>query len=206
MRVRSRRGTSRFPRAHRDLPVAPRAPPPATRPWRVRFRRDATAVLAALTLGLATSCKEEPPRRTPEEVAYEFRDVMPYPGITEGSEAESLAPLVSPYLVYIQGNDFPRAAAEFGAVAKAHPDMAEARLLQGIALVLAERPQDAIEPLESVVKASPRNAPARWWLAKALFQTGLRDQALIHVREVAAANGPYEREASRVLAAVDANP
>jgi thioredoxin-like negative regulator of GroEL len=169
----------------------------------VRTRALRLAALIALPLALAaTSCKRTPPQRTPEEVAYQFRDVMPYAGVTEGADAERLSPLVSAYLTYISAKDFDAAAQQFEAVARRHPDMTEARLLQGISLVLAERPTDAVGPLESVVKDTPRSGAAHWWLAKALFQTNRRDEALAHVRQVADLGGPYTAEAQRVLEVV----
>jgi Flp pilus assembly protein TadD len=81
--------------------------------------------------------------------------------------------------------------------------MAEARLLQGIAQVLAERPGLAIAPLESVVKEAPRSSSAHWWLAKALLMTQRRDEAMPHLREVVSLGNDYATEASKVLAAAE---
>ncbi len=159
--------------------------------------------LAIALLVLGGSCRrEEPPRLTPAETAYQFRDVFPYPAITgDGDDSSRLAPLFDGYLIYVGAQDFPAAAAAFEKAAKEHPDLLEARLLQGISLVLAERPQEAIAPLESVARERPEYAPGRWWLGKAYFQTGREAEAMREIAEVKALGNLYAKEARLVLEA-----
>lgn len=157
----------------------------------------ALLILAAAFTG---GCARRAPKPTPEEMAYRFRDVFPYPAVTgDGDDTSRLAPLLDGYLIYIGAKDFPAAAASFERAVKAHPDLTEARLLQGISLVLAERPKEAIAPLEAVVAERPQYAPGRWWLGKAYFQSGRHDDAMAQIREVAAAGGLYSKEARLVL-------
>jgi tetratricopeptide (TPR) repeat protein len=160
--------------------------------------RVLTSVLVLLA-AFASGCHREK-KLTPAETAYQFRDVFPYPAVTgDGDDTSRLAPLLDGYLTYIGAKDFPAAAASFEKAAKAHPDLVEARLLQGISLVLAERPAEAIAPLESVVRETPNYPPAKWWLGKAYFQAGRHDEAMAQIREVASAGGLYAKEARAVL-------
>ena len=162
--------------------------------------RPTWAILLAAAV-LAPGCRHET-KLTPAQTAYQFRDVFPYPAVTgDGDDTSRLAPLLDGYLVYVGAKDFPAAAASFERAAKAHPDLVEARLLQGISLVLAERPAEAIGPLESVVREEPGYPPARWWLGKAYFQAGRHDEAMAQIREVASAGGLYAKEARAVLSA-----
>lgn len=164
---------------------------------RMRYRLLTTLLLAATAF--VPGCRREP-NLAPEQTAYQFRDVFPYPAVTgDGDDASRLAPLLDGYLTYIGAKDFPAAAASFERAAKAHPDLTEARLLQGISLVLAERPVEAVAPLQSVLREHPNYAPARWWLGKAYFQSGRRDEAMAQIREVASAGGLYAKEARLVL-------
>jgi tetratricopeptide (TPR) repeat protein len=165
----------------------------------MRCRLLGTILLAAAAI--AAGCRHET-KLSPEQVAYRFRDVFPYPAVTgDGDDTSRLAPLLDGYLIYVGAKDFPAAAASFERAAKAHPDLVEARLLQGISLVLAERPAEAIGPLESVVREQPDYAPGRWWLGKAYFQAGRHDDAMAQIRQVASAGGLYAKEARAVLGA-----
>lgn len=165
----------------------------------VRAPRTALAALAVLSLA---ACGDPAPAPTPEAVAWELRDVFPYPVVAGGgAEAPELAPLLDPYLVYIGREDFDGAAAGFAAAAEQNPELLEARLLQGISLVLADRDREAVPVLRQVVSERPAYAPARWFLAQALLVLGRREEAFIELREVAVLGGPYADEARSVLAA-----
>jgi len=164
---------------------------------RMRYRLLTTLLLVATAF--VPGCRREQ-KLTPEQTAYQFRDVFPYPAVTgDGDDNSRMSPLLDGYLIYIGAKDFPAAAASFERAAKKHPDLVEARLLQGISLVLAERPAEAIAPLESVVRETPQYPPGRWWLGKAYFQAGRRDDAMEQIRDVASAGGLYANEARMVL-------
>lgn len=164
-----------------------------------RTRMRVAAALLPLALLAAVGCQE---RKTPEETAYEFRDVFPYPAITgDGDDTSRLAPLLQGYLIYIKREDFSAAAAEFERVARKHADLPEARLLQGFSLVLADRPADAIPVLEAFVAETPGYAPAHWFLGQAYFSVGRRDDAMASMRTVASLGSLYAAEARKVLAA-----
>jgi hypothetical protein len=176
----------------------------------VRRRRSAALARVALTLtlafGLALGCHRTP-SPAPEDVAYRFRDVFPYPAITGGGDVEApeLRPLLDGYLLYVGREDFSAAAAEFDRVAARHPDLLEARLLQGISLVLAAREAEAVPVLEGVVAARPAYAPARWYLGSALLALGRRADGLAQMEEVRNLGSVYADEASQVLAAARKN-
>jgi tetratricopeptide (TPR) repeat protein len=168
----------------------------------IASRPTAAALLALL---VTVACGRDP-GPTAEETAYRFRDIYPYPAITGGgAEGESglLAPLRPGYLVYIEGQDFDAAAAEFARVAAAYPDLTEARLLQGISLVLGGRTAEAIPVLEDVVAQYGGFPAARWFLGQALFSEGRTDEALQQMRAVRDLDGEYADWAAEVLAAGD---
>ena len=170
-------------------------------------RRAAAALAALLALALlAPGCrkKDEGPQPTAEELAYQFRDVYPYPAITGGGspeEAQQLRPLRDAYLTYIEAKDFNAAAAAFAEVAKDYPELTEARLLQGISLELAERHGEAIQVLSGVVEEYPGYPVARWFLGQAMFSSKRKAEALEQMREVRAIGGEYSQKAAMILAA-----
>lgn len=157
-----------------------------------------------LVLGSGIACRSaREPRVAPGEQARRFLDVFPYPALsaTDSDVHARLAPLQAGYLIYIRAADFPAAAAEFERVAREHPDMVEARFLQGVSLVLADRPAEAVPVLEGVVAEAPAYAPGRWFLGQAYFAVREDDKALAQMREVAALGELYSTEARKVLAA-----
>ena len=169
-------------------------------------RRAGGALAALLLLAAPPGCR---PSRTPSvppaEQARKFLDVFPYPAL---SQADSdiharLAPLQAGYLIYIQATDFPAAAAEFARVARENPGMVEARFLQGVSLVLAERPAEAVPVLEGVVKESPAYAPGRWFLGQGYFAIHEDAKAMEQMREVAALGELYAAEARKVVTAAE---
>lgn len=169
-------------------------------------RRLAAPVLLLLALALAGCREKAPSGPSAEELAYQFRDVYPYPAVTGGGspeEAAMLRPLRDAYLTYIERVDFNAAAAQFAEVAEKHPDLTEARLLQGISLVLAERPGEAIQVLTPVVEQYPGYPVSRWFLGQALFSAGRHEEALEQMREVRAIGGEYSEKAAQVLATHD---
>jgi hypothetical protein len=152
---------------------------------------------------LATGCARDA-GPSAEELAYEFRDIYPVPAITgSGAEGESemLRPLHSGYLTYISGEDFDGAAAEFARVGKAHPELIEADLLQGISLVLAGRSAEAVPVLQAVVESHGHFPPARWFLAQALFSEGRGAEAMEQMNEVRLLNEDYAAEATQIVEA-----
>ena len=161
------------------------------------------AALCCVTLVvvvIAGACvRKAPPRPTAKETAYKFRDIFPFPVIGD----EGLTELQKGYFIYAKGEDFNAAAAEFERVARQHPQMTEARLLQGIALVLADRDADAIPLLEGVVVERPGYAPAQWFLGQAYFAVGRDADAIDKMKTVVSINGLYAKEAHAVLDARD---
>ena len=161
--------------------------------------------LVALALLGGASCRKKP-KLTAAQQALVLRDVFPYPVITQSDtdEGARLVPLREPYLLYISEKNFNAAAQQFDAVAKAHPDVPEARFLEGVSLVLAERPADAITVLEPFVASTPSYSPARWFLGQAYFAVGKDEEALEQMRAVKAAGQLYAEDAAKVVAAADA--
>ena len=172
-----------------------------------RAPRLALRLSLALALALAllpAGCGKKDPGPTAEELAYRFRDIYPYPAITGGGrqdEAGSLRPLREGYLTYIEGLDFDAAAAEFARVARVNPGLTEARLLQGISLVLGGRTAEAVPVLEQVVDEFGSFPPARWFLGQALFSEGRSEEALEQMRGVRDLGGEYADEAAEILQA-----
>ncbi len=69
----------------------------------------------------------------------------------------------------------PRAIAEFEAAIKADPRKSDARTMLADALLLSDRPADALTAYDAVIKASPMAGPARvgrWKALKALNRSG----------------------------------
>ena len=167
------------------------------------MKRVGLLLAALLVFGLPGCRSPEPPRLPPREEALRLLDVFHYPVLSETDKDvhARLAPLQPGYLIYIGRTDFPGAAAEFARVAREHPDMVEARFLQGVSLVLADRPADAVPVLEGVVRESPAYAPGRWFLGQAYFAIHQDEKALEQMREVAALGDLYAPEARKVVAA-----
>jgi hypothetical protein len=158
------------------------------------------ACAAALVSGAA--CRKEPePKVTYAQEALKFLDVFPFPALSgaDKDDGQHLSPLQDGYLKYIS-RDFTASAAEFHRVAAEHPDLVEARFLEGVSLVLGDRPAEAVPVLERVVAEAPRYAPGRWFLGQAYFATQAEAKALEQLREVEALGSEYAAEARKILA------
>ena len=182
--------------------MIPSVPGPCRDRRRARLRLTLASALALGALTGAGCHRKRVHRPSAEETAYQFRDVFPYPAITgDGDDTTRLQPLLDGYLIYIGDKDFDAAAAEFAKVAKQHPDLGEARLLEGISLELAGHAAPAIPLLQGVVAERSQYAPAHWFLGKALFESGRHDEAMSEMRTVSTLGGLYAKEADKVLEA-----
>ncbi|MEM7244225.1 MAG: tetratricopeptide repeat protein [Acidobacteriota bacterium] len=163
--------------------------------------------LVLLCLGVATTaCRRESTPKTARDWARALLDKYPYPAVT-GADGQGedgrLAPLLDSYLLYLSAEsdeELLAAAASFDEVVTEIPDLTEAHLLRGVCLVLAQRHQEALAPLEAVVAEAPRFPPARWFLAQALFGLGRDEEALGHLPVIVEIGGEYAPEADQILA------
>jgi tetratricopeptide repeat protein len=104
--------------------------------------------------------------------------------------------LVDALLTYEHG-EYAKAAEQLTAVTTAHPDAPDAWLYLGVAQLMADRPADAIAPLERAARdaAGERKDAIDWYLASAEQRTGQAGRARARLEDLCRGSGPFRTHA-----------
>lgn len=113
---------------------------------------------------------------------------------TKGSQANSA--LVDALAAYQIGR-YADAIPPLREVAGAQPDSGEAALYLGVALLLADQPRDALQPLERAARQveASRRADVEWYRATAEQRIGQTTAARNRLDALCVAAGPYQQRA-----------
>ena len=104
--------------------------------------------------------------------------------------------LVDALLTYQHG-EYAKAAEQLTAVTRAHPESSDAWLYLGVAQLMADRPADAIAPLERAARGAvgERKGAVDWYLATAEQRTGRADEARARVETLCRGTNPFRAQA-----------
>lgn len=104
--------------------------------------------------------------------------------------------LVDALLTYEHG-EYAKAAEQLTAVTNAHPGAADAWFYLGVAQLMANRPADAIAPLERAARdaAGERKDAIAWYLAAAEQRTGHADGARVRLEDLCRGSGAFRTRA-----------
>jgi predicted Zn-dependent protease len=107
-------------------------------------------------------------------------------------------------LVTYQHGEYAKAAEQLAAVTRVHPDAPDAWLYLGVARLMADRPADAIAPLERAARAAAdaRIDAIAWYLATAEQRTGQADRARARLENLCGGTGAFHTPACDALHAL----
>jgi hypothetical protein len=185
--------------------------PPARRRWsRLTW---ALAPMAAAAL-LVFTVRAPAPRPTISAVAarQDLKRVVPIepaPVVVaiedlltwRGAETNAAKPdLAAAFIAYRQGN-YVEAARRFGALASRDPRNYQAAFYHGVALLLADRPAEAVAPLEraKTFGGAAESSDAQWYLGLALIHAGELDRGRRQLDELCLSGAGRAADACLVL-------
>jgi hypothetical protein len=111
----------------------------------------------------------------------------------EGAASRALPEALAPY----QAGKYAEAIGPLQTVARAHPTSSDAAFYLGAAFLLADRPRDALGPLERAAALGPptRRAEIDWYRATAEQRAGLPDAARTRLNPLCAGGSEFRARA-----------
>jgi len=118
-------------------------------------------------------------------------------GVTRSAGANDVSAALVDALGPYQAGRYADAIPALRELAAVHPDMADASLYLGVSCLLANRPQEALAPLERARQRAdrPRLASIDWYLAAAEQRSGQTSASRDRLRTLCAAPGEYQQRA-----------
>jgi hypothetical protein len=162
------------------VPVVPGAPAPSASAPGATVDRPVAAVVAMWTV-------EALPVRVPLSAV----------GVSRSTKSSQASSALLDALAAYQVGRYADAIPPLREVAGAQPDSGEAALYLGVALLLADRPRDALPPLERAARQveASRRADVEWYRATAEQRIGQTTAARNRLDALCAAAGPYQQRA-----------
>jgi tetratricopeptide (TPR) repeat protein len=118
-------------------------------------------------------------------------------GVSRSAENRAASAALLDALAPYQAGRYADAVPALQEVARSHPESGEAALYLGVALLLADRPGDALAPLERAARQveSARRADVEWYRATAEQRAGQTSAARDRLAALCAAAGGYQQRA-----------
>jgi len=118
-------------------------------------------------------------------------------GVSRSAENRAASAALLDALAPYQAGRYADAIPALQEVARSHPESGEAALYLGVALLLADRPSDALGPLERAARQveTARRADVEWYRATAEQRAGRTSAARDRLAALCAAAGAYQQRA-----------
>ena len=118
-------------------------------------------------------------------------------GVSRSAENRAASAALIDALAPYQAGRYAEAIPALQEVARSHPESGEAALYLGVALLLADRPGDALAPLERAARQveTARRADVEWYRATAEQRAGRTPAARDRLAALCAAAGAYQKRA-----------